>query len=114
MPIQNAQRAARSGSPLVQMEPMCALQAGHVVVVAAEHVGRRRQQLEVLRVQRRHPVRVSEPLVRVAPRPPRVRLAALVKRFLLRHLGCALSHPERLSDAGDRQSRGSIGGRFSG
>ena len=48
IPTQNALRAAASPSPRSSVRVMGALERGDVLVVAPEHVGRRRQQLEVL------------------------------------------------------------------
>ena len=46
---------------------MGALEAGDVVVVAAEHVGGRREPLEILGGERSHPVGAHERLVGVRP-----------------------------------------------
>ena len=76
MPIQNAQRTRAQSFAGLQVRVMGALEAAHVVVVATEHVGRRRQQLEVLRSQRSRLVGARQRLVGVGPRPPVVGLTA--------------------------------------
>ena len=56
---------------------MGALQVAQVLVVVADHVGRGRQQLEVLRSQWGRLIGIRQRLVGVPPRPPRVGLTAL-------------------------------------
>ena len=53
MPIQNAQRAARSASSSSSRRWCARSMRLHVGVVAAEHVGRRREPLEIVRRERR-------------------------------------------------------------
>ena len=60
----------------IQVSVMGTLQAAHVLVVATEHVRRRRQQLKVPRLQRPRLIGAGQRLVGVPPRPPRVRLTA--------------------------------------
>ena len=75
MPTQPAQCAARSSFAGVQVHVIGTLQEAQVVV-APEHVGRRREQLEVLRPQRSHLVGPRQRLVGVHPRSPPVGLTA--------------------------------------
>ena len=42
--------------PGVEVGAMCPLEAADVVVVPAEHVGRSREQLKILRAERRGPI----------------------------------------------------------
>ncbi|MGH2825324.1 MAG: hypothetical protein ACRDLY_20360 [Thermoleophilaceae bacterium] len=72
------ERATRRSQALapIQVQLVGTLQAAHVLVVAAEHVGRRGQQLEILGFQRRRPIRARQQLVGVDPRPPRIGLTA--------------------------------------
>ena len=55
IPDQKAQRAAAQRVAGVEVQLMGALEAAEVLVLAAEHVGRRRQQLEVLGASARTP-----------------------------------------------------------
>ena len=64
-PIQNAQRTARRHVAGIEVGVMRALEGADVVVVAAEHVGRPRQQLEVLGAERRRAVGGGQRLVGV-------------------------------------------------
>ncbi len=51
-------RAARSPAPRIQVRAIRTLHGAQVVRVAAQHVGRRRQQLEILGCQRHRPIGV--------------------------------------------------------
>jgi hypothetical protein len=59
--VADPERAAHGPRRLagVQVGVMCPLEAAHIVVVAPEHVGGPRQQLEVLRLQRRRLIGVG-------------------------------------------------------
>ena len=63
-------------STRVQMLAMDSLADRRVLVVPAEHVGRRRQEVEVLNGEGRRRVRLREQAVGLLPRPPRVAHAA--------------------------------------
>ncbi len=89
MPTQNAQRTARVASlhperaahsarrfAGVQVQVIGTLQVAQAVVVAAEHEGRRCEQLEVLRSQRSRLIGARQRLVGVHPRAPCVGFAA--------------------------------------
>ena len=75
-------RTSRStlGLLRVDVELMSPLQVAHPLVVAAEHVGRRRQELEVLRGEWSRFVGARERLVGLQPRPRCKGPAALVER----------------------------------
>jgi hypothetical protein len=72
------ERAARGARRLagVQMGAMSTLQAAHVLVVAAEHVGRPREQLDILRAQRGRLIDSRQNLVGIRPRTSGVTLTA--------------------------------------
>ena len=86
-PIQKAQRAAGSVVVGVEVGAVGALQCGHVFVVAAEHVGRAGQELEIVRAERRGAIGVRERLVGVDPRVLRIGLAASLDRSGGSHAG---------------------------
>ena len=79
-PIQKAQFAAGRVAAGVEVGAVGALQGGHVVLVAAEHVGRAGEELEIVRAERRGSIGVRERLVGVDPRALRVGLAASLDR----------------------------------
>ena len=72
------ERAAHSTQPfaLVQVTLMRPLQRIQLLVVAAEHVRDRREELEVIRRQRSRPIDTRQRLVGLHPRPLRVQVPA--------------------------------------
>jgi hypothetical protein len=77
-PHRSTRRALRLTS--IEMPMMRALEGARPIVVSADHVGGRREQLEVLAAQGLLPVGAGEQLVRVEPRSLPIRLAATLAR----------------------------------
>ena len=65
---------------VLDVRVMGALEDGQVFLVTAEHVRRRREQLEIVGAQRRLCVGARQLLVRLSPRPPVVREAAALEQ----------------------------------
>ena len=95
MTIHAAQRTAAKRQPVVEVPLVRALEPGDGVVVASEHEGRRREELEVRRVERLLRVRVHEAFVRLEPGSRRVGLPAPLELVgpiprMARHVGRTL------------------------
>jgi hypothetical protein len=91
----------------IEVRVVGALEDREVVVHEADHRGRRREQLEVIRSQRRRLVRAQQRFVGVQPRPPGVRVATLLElvddvlhaRIVARPGGCRTALSWRLSNS---------------
>jgi hypothetical protein len=86
-PRKKAQRTARSG--VVELRLMSAFENAQEILHEADHVGRRRQQLQVIGLERRLLISAHERHARVLPRP-----GGIGRTPLLEGIACQLSHCE--------------------
>src|SRR5918996_1191670 len=111
------ERAPERGGVVARLQRgmMSALQEAQVLVVPAEHVGGRREELEVLGPERSRLVGVRERLVGVLPGAPLVRGAAplqvVLRNALLLHHACPEAPGAYFTSELSRPTRGDCGRR---
>jgi len=102
-PARGAQGALHRSS--VEVRQMRALERPQILVVQAQEIGRRRQELEILALEPRRPIGAREPAIGLDPRALRTAPSSPVELCDRRLDGVTVFHWLQLAHPGDRGAR---------